>query len=105
MCTAWTAHLPYLLQWPRNVHSWTLEERWEECYRRMVALNISHDKIIRVWPLLVEYPVDDLEFDLDNFPTGMERIIDGWLAGSLWSLAWLRVLQAHTCLVDPTFFA
>lgn len=67
------------------VYHWTLDRRWEECYRRLVALNISHDKIIRVWPVLVEYPVSDLEFDLNLFKTSMERIIDEWLAGILWS--------------------
>ena len=47
----------------------------------MVALNISHDRICRVWPLFVEYPVMHLETYLDLIPKGMERLIDEWLAG------------------------
>ena len=63
---------------------WTLEQRWEECYRRLLALNISHDKICRVWPLFVEYSIVHIETQLQVVPWKMDQVIDKWLAGELW---------------------
>ena len=83
-CEARLGQLPtsgVAAQWPYNVLDWPIEQRWEECYKRLLALNISHDRICRVWPTFMDCSVRHLEHYLHWVPTHMERVIDERLAG------------------------